>query len=75
MAAVTMPSGEDHARNIATLSRQLQLPERDVRAVYWQILENLVAHARIGTYVSVLAMRITRATLCARYDDDRGTLH
>lgn len=59
-------SGEDHVKNIATLSEKLAIPVHEVRVIYQSTFDQLAAAARIPTYLSVLAMNGTRSILRRR---------
>jgi hypothetical protein len=54
---------QDDSPAIRALSKQLQVPERKVMEVYRAEFNRLAAQSRIGTFLSVLAMRNTRSLL------------
>jgi hypothetical protein len=55
----------DHATAIATLSEKLKIPKDEVVEIYRKEFDRLAVHARIPTFLVVLAMRNTRSILRA----------
>ena len=60
---VTTSSKLQHEPVICALSQQLHIPVSDVGAIYTKELARLAAGARIESFLSVLALRNTRAVL------------
>jgi hypothetical protein len=56
----------DHVRAIATLSEKLKVPEHEVVDIFRKEFDRLATHARISTFLIVLAMRNTRSILRGR---------
>jgi hypothetical protein len=55
---------DDHVKNIATLSKQLEVPVHEVDVIYRKEFDQLAVAARIRTFLGVLAMNRTRSILC-----------
>jgi hypothetical protein len=53
----------DHATAIATLSEKLKIPKDEVVDIYRKEFDRLAVHARIPTFLVVLAMRNARSIL------------
>ena len=70
----TAVGATDHASAgaIAALSRELGLPVQQVDRIYQQELTELAAHARVRTFLGILALRQTRAILRSRAGNARG---
>ena len=63
MAESVPVSDDDAQRAIQALSEKLDVPELKVLEVYKTEYRRLSEQSRIGTFVSVLAMRNTRSIL------------
>ncbi len=57
---------DDHVTAIATLSEKLKVPEHEVRDIFRKEFDRLATHARISTFLIILAMRNTRSILRGR---------
>jgi len=63
MTETASPIEEDHVKNIATLSKQLEVPMHEVDVIYRKEFDQLAAAARIRTFLGVLAMSRARSVL------------